>query len=192
MKTKKSTMLALAFAAIYGLAACGGGDDHDHDHDKDGKEAAHKDGDKDDHDHDKETAHKDGDKDEHGHDHEKIIAGPNGGRVLTDIEPHAEFFVMEDRKVQIAFVDDDIKAIPAAEQTVNVTAGDRSNPTKLSFEKKGDVLISDKALPEGNLFPVVVMIKNTSESEAVREKFNMNLEQCPDCPNKEYACTCEH
>jgi hypothetical protein len=26
----------------------------------------------------------------------------------------------------------------------------------------------------------------------VTEKFNLNLVQCPECPNKEYACTCDH
>ena len=131
MKRKKINLIALGLAAIYALAACGDKDDdqdHDeHDH-KDHKEKAHND-----------DKHKDGGHDEQ--DHEKVIAGPNGGRVLTVVEPHAEFLVTDDRKVQIAFVDDDIKLVPAAAQVVTVIAGDRSNPTNLSFEKKGDVLI---------------------------------------------------
>lgn len=180
MKRKKLTLLAVGLATIYGLAACKDKDhDHDHDDHKDHDEAAHKDGD------DDKGGHED-------HDHDTNIAGPNGGRVLTDVEPHAEFFVMDDGKVQIAFVDDDIKAIPAAEQSVTVVAGERTSPTSLSFAKVGDVLVSDKALPEGNNFPVVVQIKTSPTAKSVRAKFNLNLDQCPDCKYKEYACACEH
>ena len=44
--------------------------------------------------------------DHKGHAHEKKIAGPNGGRVLTKVEPHLEFFVTKDHKIQITAVDD--------------------------------------------------------------------------------------
>jgi len=126
------------------------------------------------------------------HSHEKKIAGPNGGRVLTKIEPHAEFFVTAERKVQITFLGDDGKALAPAGQVVSVTAGDRAAPTKLSFVKSGDVLISDAALPAGNNFPAVVQIKVTPEAKAVVEKFNVNLSQCGECDKAEYACTCAH
>ena len=42
---------------------------------------------------------------DHGHTHAKKEAGPNGGRLLTALEPHAEFFVLPDRRVQITFLD---------------------------------------------------------------------------------------
>ena len=191
MKVTQPKLLVIAFAAIYGLASCGGDKHDDHDHDE---HAEHSDGDDhddhDDHDHDD---HEDHDHDDHeGHDHDSIIAGPNGGRVLTAVEPHAEFFVTDDRKVQIAFVDDDLKQVAAAGQSVSVIAGDRSNPTSLAFAKSGDVLVSDKALPAGNDFPVIVRIKTDASADAVREKFNLNLNDCPTCDYKEYACTCEH
>jgi hypothetical protein len=67
------------------------------------------------------------------HSHEKKVAGPNGGRILTTIEPHAEFFVTADRKVQITFVNDEGKAIGPAEQIVIVTTGERSAPVKMTF-----------------------------------------------------------
>jgi len=198
----KLTLIALGLTAIYSLTACGGkdgDDDHDeHDH----KEKAHNEKDHDEKDHDEkdhdekdhdEKDHDEKDHEDHAdHDHDKIIAGPNGGRVLTIVEPHAEFFVTEDRKIQISFVDDDIKPVPAAAQVVNVVAGERSNPTNLSFERSGDVLISDKALPAGNDFPIVVQIKSAAGEKSVRDKFNLNLEQCPTCKYKEYACTCDH
>ena len=127
-----------------------------------------------------------------GHDHDHVEAGPNGGRVLHAVEPHLEFFVTEDRKVQITALDEDGKAIPIGEQNVRVTGGDRSNPTRMSFEKEGDVLVSDIAFPEGNDFPVVVQIKSSADAKSAMAKFNLNLADCPTCDYKEYACTCCH
>lgn len=123
---------------------------------------------------------------------EKVTAGPNGGRVLTKSDPHAEFFVTKERKVQITFLGKEGKAIAPAAQVVTVTAGDRSAPTKLTFAKSGDVLISDTALPAGNDFPAVVQIKSSPEAKSVTEKFNVNLSTCGGCDKAEYACTCGH
>lgn len=127
----------------------------------------------------------------HDHDHE-IKAGPTGGKLITEVEPHVEFFVNKDNKVEIRFIDDDMKVVAPGEQVISVTLGDRSAPTKLSFTKDGDKLISDKAIPEGENLPTVVQIKTTADAKSVTEKFNLNLAQCPTCKNKEYACTCAH
>jgi hypothetical protein len=133
------------------------------------------------------------DKDKHDHEHEHAAkAGPTGGKLITEVEPHVEFFVNKDKKVEIRFVDDDNKVVAPGEQVISVTLGDRSAPTKLSFTKDGDKLISDKAVPEGNDLPTVVQIKAKPDAKSVTEKFNLNLEQCPTCKNKEYACTCAH
>jgi hypothetical protein len=127
----------------------------------------------------------------HDHDH-ATKAGPTGGRLITEVEPHAEFFVNKDKKVEIRFVDDDNKVVAPGEQVISVTLGDRSAPTKLAFTKDGNKLISDKTIPEGNDLPTVVQIKATPDAKSVTEKFNLNLEQCPTCKFKEYACTCAH
>jgi len=126
------------------------------------------------------------------HDHEDVKAGPTGGKLITEVEPHAEFFVNKDKKIEIRFVDDDNKIVAPAEQIVSVIMGDRSAPTKLAFTKDGDKLISDKAIPEGNELPTVVQIKAKAGEKAVTEKFNLNLSDCPTCKHKEYACVCEH
>jgi hypothetical protein len=128
----------------------------------------------------------------HDHDHDHIIAGPTGGRVLTIVEPHAEFFVNKDKKVEIRFVNDDLKAVPAGEQIVTVTMGDRKSPTKLTFTKDGDKLVSDKAVPAGNDYPTVVMIKEKKGAKSKVAKFNLNMSDCPGCKYQEYACTCDH
>jgi hypothetical protein len=126
------------------------------------------------------------------HSHEKKIAGPNGGRILASIEPHAEFFVTADRKVQITFVNDDYKPIAPAGQIVTVTTGDRSAPVKMSFAKNDNTLLSEQTVPEGNNFPVVVQIKTSPDAKATVEKFTLNLSNCPDCKLAEYACICSH
>ena len=126
------------------------------------------------------------------HSHEKKEAGPNGGRILTAIEPHAEFLVTADRKVQITFVDDKGKAIAPAEQVVTVTTGERSAPLKMTFTKTETTLLSEQTVPEGNNFPVVVQIKTSPDAKPIVEKFTLNLSTCPDCKYAEYACICSH
>lgn len=122
---------------------------------------------------------------------EKVKA-PNGGRIIDTVEPHAEFLITADKKVEVRFLDAAGKAIAPAAQTVTVTMGDRAAPTKLAFTKDGDKLVSDKTIPEGKDLPVVVQIKVTPDAKTVTEKFNLNLAKCPTCSNAEYACTCAH
>ena len=126
------------------------------------------------------------------HSHEKKTAGPNGGRVLTKIDPHAEFFVMADRKAQITFLDDAGKAIAPSGQSVTMVAGVRTAPTKFTFVRSGDVLVSDGPLPAGKNFPAVIQIKSAPDAKAVVEKFNVDLSVCSGCSLAEYACICGH
>lgn len=141
----------------------------------------------------KEEAGHDQDGDEHaGHDHGKKVVGPNGGKVFMSVEPHVEFFVTKDRKIQITFLDHDNKVVPAGEQTIRVICGKRSAPTRLTFVKKDKVLVSDKALPGGMNIPTVMQIKTEPTAKSVMERFNLNLNDCPSCDYLEYACTCVH
>lgn len=126
------------------------------------------------------------------HGHEKNTAGPNGGRLLTQVKPHAEFFVTAERKVQITFVGEDGKAVAPGEQVVVVTAGERAAPSTLTFARVGDVLVSEKPLPAGNNFPAVVQIKTTPDAKPVYARFTLNLNRCDECEKPEYACTCAH
>ena len=177
MKLKDIALTTIVSAAAFSLAACGSGEKHDeNDHDH----AEHAD------DHDDHDDHADGD-----HDHAAKEAGPNGGRLLTSIEPHAEFLVTADRKVQVSFLDADNKPTALAGQTVSVVAGDRSNPTTLTFKGSDTAFLSDNPLPEGDDYPIVVMLK-TADGESVNEKFTMDFSDCPTCEYMEYACTCAH
>lgn len=128
----------------------------------------------------------------HAHNDKKKVAGPNGGRILTTVEPRAEFFVTADRKVQITFLDPAGKPIAPAEQVVTVTTGDRAAPTKLTFAKTGHALLSTAPLPKGNELPTVVQIKPTATGKTATEKFNVDLSKCGECKLAEYACICAH
>lgn len=120
----------------------------------------------------------------------KKTAGPNGGRILTGLNPRAEFFVTAGRKVQITFLNGQGEIVAPAGQCVTVTAGDRAAPTTLTFARSGNVLLSEAALPAGDEVPTVVQITPAPGESTVTAKFNVNLSQCPDCKYAEYACTC--
>jgi len=130
----------------------------------------------------------------HDHDHGQKTAGPNGGRIITSVEPHAEFLVTDEYKVRITFLDDHNKAVTVSGQTAGIVCGDRSNPTTLSFavDADGNSLLSTAALPEGDKYPLILTIKTSSTEAPVREKFTLDLSDCPTCDYREYACTCDH
>lgn len=123
---------------------------------------------------------------------ESTQAGPNGGRILTSIEPQAEFFVTADRYAQITFLDDKGAIVPPAEQTASLLGGDRSNPVRLSFSATASNLQSLEPLPEVPNMPIILTLQVTPESESIRERFYLNQHICGGCGHEEYACTCGH
>lgn len=181
MKYRNQLLTALIGVCLLSLNSASYAEDHDHsdhaghDHSTDADDHS-------DHDH----------KSHAGHDHSKAEAGPNGGRLINTVEPHLEFFVTKENFVQITFLDEKNKVIAPKEQTVSLIGGDRQNPIRLRFEKRGKVLISSVALPEGNNLPMILSIKPNKASKTVREKFTLNLSDCPTCKYKEYACICAH
>jgi 2-keto-4-pentenoate hydratase len=126
------------------------------------------------------------------HAHAAKKAGPNGGRILTEVEPHLELFVTKDRKIRITPVDEANKPAALTGQSVKLTGGSRAKPTRMSFKEEGGVLVSDIALPEGKNIPVVLQIKPEADAKTVIVRFNLNLNDCPTCEHPEYACTCTH
>ena len=124
--------------------------------------------------------------------HGKNEAGPNGGRLLTAVDPHVEFFVTKERKIQFTFLDAQDRPTAPAGQSVIVTTGSRAAPTVLTFTRQGDVLLSDAALPAGNNLPAVIQLKPAPDAPEVVVKFNINLATCGECSHAEYACICDH
>ena len=134
----------------------------------------------------------------HGHDHDsqsdhhKKKAGPNGGRVVHAGGAQFEFFVTDDHKAQLTFLDHHGKVISPPHLHIQLTGGDRSHPTRLSFKQKGKVLISSGTLPAGKNAPVVLQIEVGHNEKPTYEKFTLNMSVCPGCKYKEYACICDH
>ena len=121
------------------------------------------------------------------HDHAKA-GGPKGGRLLENTKPQAEFFLEKDRTASITFYDNEMKQVPAENQLAAVIAEKDGIKIKFELEKKGELLSSKDALPEGaNL---VVQFKQTPDSKPSNFRFALNEEICTECQRAEYACIC--
>jgi len=128
----------------------------------------------------------------HDHDHKHANAGgPKGGRLLENTEPHAEFFLEKDRTATITFYDNEMKPVPAETQSALVIAEKDGAKTKLEFEKKGDVLVTNGQLPEGSP-NLVVQFKQTADAKPSNFRFALEEGICGECKRAEYACICEH
>ena len=123
---------------------------------------------------------------------QEVQGGPNGGRLITIVDPHMEFLVTPERFVQLTFLGRDGQVVPVADQVVSAIGGDRSAPTKVEFVKNEGGLISTAALPEMKRMPIILQIKVTPDVTRVRETFYLNMSNCPSCEYKEYACICGH
>lgn len=122
-------------------------------------------------------------------DHGERKAGPNGGRVLTSVTPHAEFWVMPDKKIQITFLNEKGEPVAPSGQVVTVTTGQRSSPVTLTFEQKDNALVSTKPLAADKQ-PAIVQIKSSANTKPMIERFTVDLSICSECKSPEYACTC--
>jgi hypothetical protein len=143
----------------------------------------------------KEDHHQDSEhhgEDAHHDDGEKSEEGPNGGRLITSVEPAVEFIVQEDRTVAIQLLDENRNPVTPTDQLITLIGGERTNPTTLAFARQGNRLVSDQPIPEGASVPVVLQIMASANAAVVREKFNANLSECPTCDYQEYACVCGH
>ena len=111
--------------------------------------------------------------DGHGHHHH----GPNGGRLLLKASPDIEFKITKDRKVELYAINIKRKVVPMEQQQVKVTAGERSNPVRMTFTKVGEKLVSDIPFPPGDEFPVVVEIVVKPGGPTLVEKFTVDAEE---------------
>jgi hypothetical protein len=118
--------------------------------------------------------------------------GPNGGRIVEGDNFKLEFFVTDDRKVQISFLNDHGEVVSPKDQIVSLVGGNRADPTRLQFEANGNVLLSKSALPDLKNMPAIPNVKASSGAEPARERFNINMSTCSECSLHEYACICGH
>jgi hypothetical protein len=127
-----------------------------------------------------------------GHDHGGK-ASTLQGREVEAGDQRFEFYVREDGKVRLTFLDADDKPVAAGTQDVSLTGGDRAKPTRLAFVKEGDALVSDAALPADLLdMPVVLRVTPAPGATSAFARFQLNRKTCGECDRPEYACTCDH
>jgi len=178
-----TTLFTIALAALISAGCSRERTDshasHDHDHDSTHGHSH----DDENHAHGEDADHPDGGKSE---------GGPNGGRLITSVDPAIEFIVEDDRSIRILFLDAERNIVSPSTQAISLVGGERTNPTTLAFLPNGNGLLSDKPVPEGTMVPVVLQIKPSPSADTVREKFNVNLSECPTCDYQEYACVCGH
>ena len=121
----------------------------------------------------------------------KHLGGPRGGRLLEKTDPQGEFYVEKDRTVTITFYDAALKPVPVRGQTVTVIADAKAGKARVEFERKGDVLVSQGKLPEGNGYGVVVQFKQTATAKPQNFRFKLETQSCTTCKRAEYACICD-
>lgn len=125
-------------------------------------------------------------------DHAPQKQGPNQGRLITSVEPHLEFLVTKEGKVQLTFVDDDNKEVLRPGATATIICGDRTKPTRLTFEKTKTGYLSREKLPEGKNIPTILRVKPGADDKMKTIRLNLDLNDCPTCEFAEYNCTCDH
>jgi hypothetical protein len=121
---------------------------------------------------------------------EKIVAGPKGGRLLESAPHNAEFFVTDDRKVEVTFYDAALKPVDPSTETVAVIAEPSSGRTKIEMEKTASGYISKTPLPKGDPYRVVVQVRENENAKPQNFRIDLELHMCAGCAKKEYACTC--
>jgi hypothetical protein len=121
----------------------------------------------------------------------KAVAGPKGGKMLDNDKPRAEFFVDKDRRVVITFYDDEMKPVAATEQHGLVWAEPKEGRVRLLLVKKEGALVTEKPLPAGNRYNIVVRLASSANAKPQSFKIKFDTSVCKGCNLAEYACTCD-
>jgi len=126
------------------------------------------------------------------HPHDKILAGPKGGRVLELGSRHAEFFVQPDKRAAVYLYDGEMKAVAPEAQEVVLIAEAPAGKSKVEFERTADGFLSKTAIPEGESYRMVLQIRETSDAKPQNFRIDYNSAVCGGCQRAEYACVCGH
>lgn len=121
-----------------------------------------------------------------------IIGGPKGGKLLVKGDVRAEFFVNNDRRIEISFYDENLTAVPVGEQTVSILVSSSEGRSVLELDQTDSGFTSKEPLPEGDGHQIVVRIKQTPDSKFANFRVDYISSVCGGCDRVEYACTCDH
>jgi hypothetical protein len=124
-----------------------------------------------------------------GFSHSGVEIGPNGGRILElskNETLHGEVTV-KNGKFHLALLDKAMKPLPAGEQVVTVTSGDRAKPEKLEVAKAGEHYVFP-LVKSGQW--VIVQIRENTKGKPVTARFEYDPAECGGCKNPEWLCKC--
>ena len=124
--------------------------------------------------------------------HAEVKPGPKGGQLLETKPLRAEFFINAEKKAEITFYDEALQPVAPADQIVVVNAEPKSGRQILETEKTATGFVTKTALPEGEVYRLVVQVKETPSAKSENFRLQFNLSNCAECSRPEYACTCGH
>jgi hypothetical protein len=122
--------------------------------------------------------------------HERITVGPGDGRLAfldSSSTPSAEFNV-KDGKVHITLLDKDLKPIALTDQTLALTAGERTSAKKLAVTKEGNDFTA--TLPEGEDYWCIFQLKEKKNAKAITFRVHYRSAECAECKKPEWRCIC--
>ncbi len=122
--------------------------------------------------------------------HERLTFGPNGGRLIaldSPTVPNAEV-VFKDGALTVGLFDKGRKPIALGQQTLTITAGERSAPKKLEVAKKGDQFTA--AAPAGEDYWAIFQLKETPSAKALTFRVHYQTKVCAECKKPEWVCEC--
>lgn len=123
---------------------------------------------------------------------ETMGLGPKGGRLLETAPQKTEFYVNQDRHVEVSFYDSNLKPLTPGKEVVAVIAEHPNGRTPIAMEKTAAGFVSKVKLPEGEPYRVVVQVRGAADTRPQNFRIEFNLEKCGGCHHPEYACTCGH
>ena len=110
---------------------------------------------------------------------------------MTVEAPHVEFFVRDDRVVEITFYDRELAQTSVSDRRVTAIAEAPAGRQKLEFSEQDGALLSTEPLPEGDGYTVVVQVRESETARPKNYRVVLHDEICTECNRAEYACTCE-
>ncbi len=128
--------------------------------------------------------------DGHMHDDEKIKA-PHGGRMIELDSYHVEFYATSERIIEVRFYDRNMKPVQLDQAEIQVVAQADSGSEKYTLSPGNEAFVSDRPLPEGEGYNLVLRIKTDADSSFKNIRFKFDPSICSGCKLGEYACTCE-
>lgn len=122
---------------------------------------------------------------------EKLVPGPNGGKVVGAAPAQAELLISPEGIVTITFLDADNQPAAPGARTASVFAQLDSGRKEILLESKGDALVSTEALPKPEGYTLVVQTRSAPDAKPTNTRVSYEMHVCGGCQLSEYACTCE-